>query len=86
MTGRAGIFDFFKTVYRDEDRTTYEPYMPNGYTTKGNGDPRPEDGSYSKKWYYGQWRTYQMSDHFPMWVELEIDYSDKYLEKILAET
>lgn len=86
MTGRAGIFDFFKTVYRDEDRTTYEPYMPDGYTTRGNGDPRLEDGSYSKKWYYGQWRTYQMSDHFPMWVELEIDYSDKHLEKILAET
>lgn len=82
MTGRAGIFDFFKTVYPDEDRTTYEKYMPEGYTTRTNGDPRLEEGSYNKKWYYNMWRTYQMSDHYPMWVELKIDYSDKYLKKL----
>ena len=30
--------------------------------------------------YYGEWRTFQMSDHLPLWVELEIDFSDNYLE------
>ncbi|WP_432460502.1 MULTISPECIES: endonuclease/exonuclease/phosphatase family protein [unclassified Agarivorans] len=30
--------------------------------------------------YYQEWRTFQMSDHLPLWVELEIDFSDKYLE------
>lgn len=30
--------------------------------------------------YYDEWRTFQMSDHLPLWVELEIDFSDKYLE------
>ena len=30
--------------------------------------------------YYEEWRTYQMSDHLPLWVELEIDFSDRYLE------
>jgi hypothetical protein len=31
------------------------------------------------------WRTFQMSDHLPMWVELKIDYSDDYLARKLAE-
>lgn len=30
--------------------------------------------------YYKEWRTFQMSDHLPLWVELEIDFSDAYLE------
>lgn len=34
----------------------------------------------SLKKYYNQWRTFQMSDHLPLWVELEIDFSDRYLE------
>lgn len=30
--------------------------------------------------YYEEWRTFQMSDHLPMWVELKIDFSDRYLD------
>ena len=32
---------------------------------------------------YGRWTTYEMSDHLPIWVELEIDYSDDYLRRYL---
>jgi len=34
---------------------------------------------WSKK--YKGWTTYEMSDHLPIWVELEVDYSDDYLRK-----
>lgn len=34
--------------------------------------------------YYEEWRTFQMSDHLPLWVELEIDFSDAYLEYLSA--
>lgn len=34
--------------------------------------------------YYDEWRTFQMSDHLPLWVELEIDFSDGYLEYLTA--
>jgi len=85
LTGKAGVFEFYKSVYRDEDRKIYEEYMPEGYWKKSDGSDRPEDGAYSKKGYYEKWRTYQMSDHYPMWVELRIDYSDTYLEKQLEE-
>jgi exonuclease III len=29
--------------------------------------------------YYREWRTFQMSDHLPLWVELKIDFSNEYL-------
>jgi hypothetical protein len=83
MTGQAGVFDFYHSVYREDDRGVYEQYMPNGYWTMGSGADRPDDGPYDKKWYYREWRTYQMSDHFPLWIELKIDYSDEYLVELL---
>ena len=30
--------------------------------------------------YYKEWRTFQMSDHLPLWVEIEIDFSSQYLK------
>ncbi len=30
---------------------------------------------------YGLWTTFEMSDHLPIWIELEVDYSDEYLER-----
>jgi len=35
-----------------------------------------------KKYYLKDWRTFHGSDHLPLWVELEIDFSDAYLEKL----
>ena len=30
---------------------------------------------------YKQWMTHEMSDHLPVWAELETDYSNEYLAK-----
>ena len=32
---------------------------------------------------YGLWTTFEMSDHLPIWIELEIDYSDDYISRFL---
>jgi len=32
---------------------------------------------------YKNWTTFEMSDHLPIWMELEIDYSDDYLRRYL---
>ncbi|MDO5970295.1 endonuclease/exonuclease/phosphatase family protein [Flavivirga aquimarina] len=32
---------------------------------------------------YSTWTTHEMSDHLPIWMELEIDYSDDYLRRYL---
>jgi len=69
--GNAGIFDYFKYVFRmgdddpdTEDENYYSPMIQNPNVT------------------YKDWRTYQMSDHLPMWIELRIDFGDDYLERI----
>lgn len=69
---RAGVFDFFDTVYRNDEETTYRPFMKKPGTT---------DEFYSS---YATWRTYQMSDHLPMWVELHVDFTEEYLEEVDA--
>lgn len=50
---------------------------------------RPEDEAVynpavPEKTSYKEWRTYRMSDHLPLWVELDIDFSDEYLQGKLS--
>lgn len=35
-----------------------------------------------KKYYTNEWRTFRASDHLPLWVELEIDFSKQYLTSL----
>jgi exonuclease III len=75
-TGRAGVFDPFEAVYREEDESTYVPSMGDGYTVTTKGQPRDER---ARRRYYRDWRTHQLSDHLPMWLEIRTDYSQDYL-------
>lgn len=63
----ANVFDYYETIFRDDDEATYraEGKDMNGLK-KSNS--------------YKTWRTYKMSDHLPMWIELRTDFSDEYLE------
>lgn len=79
-TGKAGVFDFYETVFRPEDEPIYAPIMGKAYQTS-KGKPRSAESK--SRYYKTYWRTHQMSDHLPMWVELRIDYSDEYLNRKL---
>ena len=69
---RAGVFDYFDVVYRTDEEDTYRPSMH-----------KPDsDELYAS---YALWRTYQMSDHLPMWVELHIDFAREYLDEVAAD-
>lgn len=35
-----------------------------------------------KRYYTKEWRTFRASDHLPLWVELEIDFSSEYLDRL----
>ncbi|SDF62819.1 Endonuclease/Exonuclease/phosphatase family protein [Dyadobacter soli] len=74
-TGKAGVLDFFETVYRKQDEALYESVMGDDYHTDSKGNPRKDKTGYYKTYY----RTFQMSDHLPMWVEIKIDHTDAYL-------
>jgi endonuclease/exonuclease/phosphatase family metal-dependent hydrolase len=75
-TGRAGVFDPFESVYRDEDEDVYVPAMGEGYRVSRAGNERDERQRHR---YYREWRSHQISDHLPMWLEVRTDYSDEYL-------
>ncbi len=74
---QSGVFDFFETLYLDEEEATYVEAMGDAYHTKSNGQPRTDS---QKRTYYRSWRTFRMSDHFPMWVQVPIEYGREYLQ------
>lgn len=67
----GGTFNFFNTVFREDEEDIYHSFME-----KPN-----KEGEFYKS--YKQWRTHQMSDHLPLWVELKIDFTEQYLESKL---
>ncbi len=89
---RSGAFDFTKSVYRDED---YEDYIP--FMTKSVSVPNPDKpgknmtvkvertGEEAMTYFHDTYRIDQMSDHKPLWVELKVDFSDQYIEKLRQE-
>lgn len=75
---KAGAFDFTKSVYAPKDLHVYKKYFDKK-NTEGKTEKEIE------KYYLSKWRTFQMSDHLPLWVELKIDFSDQYLKRIKEE-
>ncbi|MDD4108680.1 MAG: endonuclease/exonuclease/phosphatase family protein, partial [Prolixibacteraceae bacterium] len=68
----ANIFDYFEHIFRNED----EPeYRLEGVDANGLGESTR----------YSTWRTYKMSDHLPMWIELRTDFGEEYLQSISQE-
>lgn len=75
--GNAGVFQPFDAVFRDhdEDFAAYHDMMPEDKSNDlWNGGPR--------SYYAQQWRTWQISDHPPLWAELKVDFSDHDLDLI----
>ena len=68
----GGIYDMYRAVFRDadDDFAAYEPLMP---------EKDPEGKAENRRNYYAKWRTWQMSDHNPLWIEIETDFADDYL-------
>lgn len=79
--GASGVFDFEKVCFRSDQRDVYAPLMPKAAGKTGGALTRE----------YNRWRTFQISDHLPMWVEIEIDFTEDYLnslrpgKKVLAD-
>lgn len=76
----AGVFDFRSAVFRDRDYLTYRDSMP-AKNRELNADGAPVSEDKDRAYYKNIWRSFQMSDHLPLWVELEIDFSDAYLSR-----
>jgi endonuclease/exonuclease/phosphatase family metal-dependent hydrolase len=78
-SAKAGVFNYFNYLYTPEEEATYEVEMGEDYEKKSSGGKRTAK---EKTQYYLDWRTHQLSDHLPMWVELMTDFSDEHLKKL----
>lgn len=65
----SGIFDFYETIFDKLDG--YEDRIKKHYKDKAITSKN-----------FGDFRTYQMSDHLPLWVEMNTDHTESYLNSI----
>jgi endonuclease/exonuclease/phosphatase family metal-dependent hydrolase len=77
----AGAFNYYERLFTPEMADVYyglfTPARRKKWDTNSDGSPRDLDSRHA--YYADLWRTWQMSDHLPMWVELKIDFSTPYL-------
>ncbi|NIR30296.1 MAG: endonuclease/exonuclease/phosphatase family protein [Gammaproteobacteria bacterium] len=84
--GASGVLQFEKSVFRNNDFTAYFDQMPadkrdHHYRGSKQGQPRTEREQ--REYYRDEWRTWQLSDHLPMWVELKVDFTNDYLKSLM---
>jgi hypothetical protein len=73
----GGIYDIYSEVFRDhdDDFAIYQGDMP-------QKDPEAKSPEKDRRKYYKKWRTWQMSDHKPLWVAIGTDFADNYITEI----
>lgn len=81
----AGAFDFFKSVFQSRDWKEYYAVAAATGRLMDSWEKAlsfPDKKPLTRQQYFKQWRTWQMSDHMPLWIELQIDFTDDYLKRI----
>jgi hypothetical protein len=76
-TRHAGAFEIFRQLLTEDHFDDYRraaAASPNGKKTTSDEELRK---------YYMDWRTYQFSDHLPLWVRLQVNDSADYLKGLL---
>jgi endonuclease/exonuclease/phosphatase family metal-dependent hydrolase len=79
----AGVFDFFDHVFTTDQAGSYAPVIKDEKARLNRARAREGKAPLTSDWDYEDWRTYQMSDHLPMWIELRTDFADAYLDTLL---
>lgn len=74
--GAAGVFHFDEICFQDsdEDFAAWDKYLPKKHS-EGKTKKKRQD-------VYRKWRTWQLSDHLPLWVQIKTDFTDDYLNSL----
>jgi endonuclease/exonuclease/phosphatase family metal-dependent hydrolase len=72
----AGVFDFTTILYAESDISLYESAMIRSAEKKFRSTKKLTS-------FYKEWRTFQISDHLPLWVELRTNFAEAYLAKAM---
>lgn len=76
MKRNAGVFRLFYSAFRKNQIDDYKAAMA---ATSNLNSPK-YGGDFEK--YYKDWRTYQLSDHNPLWARLRVNESEAFLNKL----
>jgi len=74
----SGVLEIFDELFTPAQ---FAEYMDD-VAKSPNGKKKANEAAL-KKYYTAEWRTYQISDHKPMWVRLRTNDSPKYLQSII---
>jgi endonuclease/exonuclease/phosphatase family metal-dependent hydrolase len=80
--GASGVLAYAGSVFRDDDGdfAAYFDHMPPNLRVFEGAASRSE--AEQRAYYAEKWRTWQMSDHLLMWVQLKVDFTEDYLESL----
>ncbi len=76
----AGVFNPYQAVYTDGEAELYHG-LSRG---RGKWPAAPATAAARRTYYRSLWRSWQLSDHLPLYVELRIDFTEQYLARIRA--
>jgi endonuclease/exonuclease/phosphatase family metal-dependent hydrolase len=86
----AGSFQVLQGLFTDAEidlyRTYFEPLRVKAEEkarAEAEKEGKPLPGPIAPEAYYREWRTWQLSDHQPLWVRLKANDSDNYLKRLL---
>lgn len=74
-SSRAGVFDFTETLFSDNQAAAYAESMLRSAKVQ-------YEKAKDKNAFYRTWRTFQISDHLPLWVELKTDFANGFLATV----
>ena len=72
---KGGVFNLFNYVFSSDQIPKYHDYM---LAHKENPSTLTSDAAF-KTYFNRYWKRNQMSDHFPVWIEIDIDSSPNFL-------
>lgn len=75
----GGIVDMYEDVFRSNaaDMALYDRHVP-----KQDPEKNLKYKAKTPQELFEKWRTWQMSDHSPLWIEIDTDFADDYLREI----
>ena len=76
----AGVIPLFDSVMTMDHFQDYKSAVK-----KSSAGKKAGNSTAKLKKVYKSWRTYQFSDHYPMWVRLQTNDSDAYLRKMAED-
>ncbi len=82
---RGGVVPVFDAVLREDDWQTYRQYLIDKKKSAADKEEMRTDDAAARKYFSDSWRDRQISDHLPIWVELETDDTDAFLDSNIEE-